>query len=63
MGGHMPYKAAKYIMVLLEKTLTGKRTELKKQSKDKNIPSEVYKKTLDSCKEIEYTMKEMEKFL
>ena len=60
---HLPYKSAKYIMVLLEKTLAIKRKELKQQSKDKNIPAEVYNKTLDSCKELEYNMKEMERFL
>ena len=63
MGGHLPYKTAKYIMVLLEKTLADKRKELKQQSKDKNIPSEVYNKTLASCQDLEYNIKEMEKFL
>ena len=63
MGGHLSLKSAKYIMDLLNKNLTDKRKELKQQSKDKNIPEKIYKKTLVSCKEIEYTMKEMEKFI
>ena len=63
MSGHLPLKTAKYIVVLLKKTLADKRKELKEQQGNKNIPAQVYKKTLASCKEIEYTIKEMEKFL
>jgi len=63
MGGHLSLKSAKYIMDLLNKNLTDKRKELKQQSKDKNISEKIYKKTLVSCKEIEYIMKEMEKFI
>ena len=63
MGGYISLKSAKYIMDLLNNNLADKRKELKQQSKDENIPEKVYKKTLASCKEIEYTMKEMENFI
>lgn len=59
----LQYKTAKYLIVLLEKTLAEKRKELKFMSRDSDVPKEVYQKTLDSCKEIEYTMEEVRKFL
>ena len=59
----LQYKTAKYLIVLLEKTLADKRKELKFMSRDSDVPKEVYQKTLDSCKEIEYTMEEVRKFL
>tara|TARA_B100000287_G_C20185185_1_gene603861 strand:+ start:216 stop:410 length:195 start_codon:yes stop_codon:yes gene_type:complete len=59
----LQYKTAKYLTVLLEKTLAEKRKELKFMSRDSDVPKEVYQKTLDSCKEIEYTMEEVRKFL
>ena len=59
----LQYKTAKYLMVLLEKTLADKRKELKFMSRDSDVPKEVYQKTLDSCKQIEYTMEEVRKFL
>lgn len=59
----LQYKTAKYIMGLLEKTLTDKRKELKFMSRDSDVPKEVYQKTLDSCKQIEYTMEEVRKFI
>tara|TARA_Y100001937_G_scaffold33940_2_gene48420 strand:- start:10914 stop:11108 length:195 start_codon:yes stop_codon:yes gene_type:complete len=59
----LQYKTAKYLTVLLEKTLTDKRKELKFMSRDADVPKEVYQKTLDSCKEIEYTIEEVRKFL
>ena len=59
----LQYKTAKYLTVLLEKTLADKRKELKFMSRDSDVPKDVYQKTLDSCKEIEYTMEEVRKFL
>ena len=51
------------ILELLKRQLKEKRKILKEQQNISDIPVEIYKKTLASCKEIEYTIKEMEKLL
>jgi|15BtaG_2_1085339.scaffolds.fasta_scaffold05917_4 hypothetical protein len=63
MSGHISFKSVTFILKLLNRQLKEKRKILKEQQNISDIPVEIYKKTLASCKEIEYTIKEMEKFL
>ena len=63
MSDHLSFKSVKIILELLKRQLKEKRKILKEQQNISDIPVEIYKKTLASCKEIEYTIKEMEKFL
>ena len=63
MSDHISFKSVKLILELLKRQLKEKRKILKEQQNISDIPVEIYKKTLASCKEIEYTIKEMEKLL
>jgi hypothetical protein len=63
MSDHLSFKSVKIILELLKRQLKEKRKILKEQQNISDIPVEIFKKTLASCKEIEYTIKEMEKFL
>jgi len=63
MSDHLSFKSVKIILELLKRQLKEKRKILKEQQNISDIPVEIYKKTLASCKEIEYTIKEMEKLL
>lgn len=63
MSGHISFKSVKFILELLNNQLNKKRNILKEQQKNVDVPVEIYKKTLASCKEIEYTIKEMEEYL
>tara|TARA_R100000664_G_C2687898_1_gene93192 strand:- start:351 stop:548 length:198 start_codon:yes stop_codon:yes gene_type:complete len=61
--GHIPYKCVKLILTILNGILEEERHSLKKMNVDKKCPIEIYEKTLDKCKEIEYAIQNMEKFL
>jgi hypothetical protein len=63
MSDHLSFKSVKIILELLKRQLKEKRKILKEQQNISDIPVEIFKKTLASCKEIEYTIKEMEKLL
>ena len=63
-GNHfMSFKTANFIKDTLSSLLEMERESLKKMKSDKDCPIEIYEKTLDKCKEIEYAIKEMERFL
>jgi len=63
MSDLLSFRSGKIILELLKRQLKEKRKILKEQQNISDIPVEIYKKTLASCKEIEYTIKEMEKLL
>tara|TARA_R110000824_G_scaffold347414_1_gene534178 strand:+ start:282 stop:470 length:189 start_codon:yes stop_codon:yes gene_type:complete len=60
---HIPYKTAKLIKGILCDILKEERDSLKNMQSDKKCPVEIYEKTLDKCKEIEYAIRDMENFL
>ena len=52
-----------FVLGLAKNRLAEKRKILKKQQNDSECPIKMYNKTLESCKKIEYTIKELEDLL
>ena len=60
--GFIEYKTAVFIQSVLERQLSTYRGKLQRQQKDKNCTSEIYEETLEYCSNLEYSIKQMEKF-
>ena len=58
----LEYKTVVFILGVLQRQLQTYRDKLSRQQKDKSCSKESYQNTLDLCSELEYTIKQMEKF-
>ena len=56
-------KSIKFILNILETTLTNWRSSAKMMVEDKNCNLKTYENLIDKCTELEYTIKEMEKYI
>jgi hypothetical protein len=60
MNQHIDYSVTLFVLKVLNKELKINRNHLKELIKDKKSSAEIYQKTLDFCKEIEYAIQQME---
>ena len=56
------YKTAVFICNVLHKTLEKQKKRLIDFQKDENCSQQIYENQLDFCNELEYAIKEMERF-
>tara|TARA_R110000851_G_scaffold237575_1_gene390388 strand:- start:367 stop:561 length:195 start_codon:yes stop_codon:yes gene_type:complete len=62
MNGTIEYRTALFIGDVLRDLLENNRKKLTEQQKDKDCGVEIYENTLDFCTQLEYAIKQIERF-
>tara|TARA_B100001059_G_C17725929_1_gene523403 strand:+ start:662 stop:859 length:198 start_codon:yes stop_codon:yes gene_type:complete len=62
MNGTIEYKVALFVIDVLNNLLDKNRKKLVEQQKDKDCSVEIYENTLDFCNQLEYAIKQIERF-